>query len=364
MNKVYIWQQELWCQLMQSGKFGGYALLLKGRCGIGKFEFARQFAKSLLCKNPSIDRKACGSCPSCGWFEQGGHPNFYQVEPDALSGLSDDVALGLDVEGSASTSSTKLKKKPSQQISVDQIRALNDFINLSGNQDGCKIILIHPAETMNLAAGNALLKKLEEPPPNVLFILVTHRPQHLLPTIRSRCQQMTMPNPDIATATDWLKQQGIKDPDVCLAAAGFAPLSALLFNDSEYIAQHEAFIKQISMPEDLNPIILAEKLQQSDLSAVVSWLQKWCYDLLSFQLTGKIRYHLSRRSAIESLVINMNTKALVTYSRSLISTQQLSHHPLNSRLFLEEVLFAYIFLANKRKGISWTKPLSRRNIPT
>lgn len=347
MNKVYIWQEELWRKLMQSGAFSGYAMLLKGRSGIGKLEFARNLAKSLLCKNPSADREACGSCPSCGWFEQSGHPNFYQIEPDALSGLSDDVATGSVLDENTNTVSTKLKKKSSQQIGVNQIRALTDFVNLTGNQKGCRIILIHPAEALNLAAGNALLKKLEEPPSNVLFILVTHRPQQLLPTIRSRCQQINMPIPDVATAADWLKQQGIDDPETCLAAAGFAPLSAVIFNNNEYVARHNAFIEQISEPEKLNPLVLSEKLQQSDLPTVVTWLQKWCYDLLSFQLTGKIRYHLSQSNAIGTLVTIIDTKALVTYSRSLTATQRLARHPLNSRLFLEELLFSYISLVNK-----------------
>ncbi len=345
MYKVYLWQQEIWQRLLQSRRFGGHALLLKGKQGIGKFEFARNLANYLLCSNPTAQHEACGNCSSCTWFEQGTHPNFYQIEPEALVGSSGQTTEKKGVVDGVITSKTK--KKPSQQISVEQIRLLTDFVYMSGHQDGYKIILIHPAEAMNLAAASALLKKLEEPPEKVLFILLTHRPQQLLPTIRSRCQQIVMPVPDTVTATEWLKQQeGIRDPETCLAAAGFAPLSALLLSEDDYVARHEQFIEQISVPHHLNPIQLAEVMRHWELPTVINWLQKWCYDLVSFRTTGKIRYYLSHFTVIEALASQINLKALIAYSRSLITAQQLSHHPLNARLFLEEILFLYIQIEN------------------
>ena len=177
MSDIYSWQQDIWKRLFQRSSLSSYALLLKGRQGTGKFAFARNLTAALLCENPLGNDESCGICSSCRWLAAGEHPNFYQIEPEALSGVSTETS-------STDTAATKVKKKPSQQIGVDQIRALTDFVNLSGHQQGYKIILIHPAEAMNLAAANALLKKLEEPPPGVIFILVTHRIQQLLPTIR------------------------------------------------------------------------------------------------------------------------------------------------------------------------------------
>jgi len=340
MSNVYSWQQDIWKRLIQRSNLSSYALLLNGRQGIGKLAFARNLAAAMLCQKPLSNKETCGGCASCRWLASGEHPNFYQIQPEALSGQ---VTEAPSVEEGA----TKAKKKPSQQISVDQIRGLTDFVNLSAHQHGYKIILIHPAEAMNLSASNALLKKLEEPPAGVVFILVSHRIQQLLPTIRSRCQLITMPMPDVATAEEWLTQQGVDNPSACLAAASFAPLSALAFNDPDYIAQHDLFLEQISAPATLNPISLAEKLQRADLPTVVSWQQKWCYDLLSFSTTGKIRYHSSRQAAIKALATTINTKALVSYSRSLLSSQQLSRHPLNARLFLEEMLLTYAMLVQR-----------------
>lgn len=342
MNSIYSWQHKLWQKLTQNHQSGAHALLLKGKAGIGKLDFALNLAKFRLCENPPSSGEACGACLSCGWFEQGGHPDFYQVAPETSSNLSSEIAP--TTGNGESVGAIKSKKKPNQQINIAQIRALSDFVYMTGHQRGQRIVLICPAETMNAAAANALLKKLEEPPRHVLFILVAHRPQHLPATIRSRCQLINMPIPDITQATRWLTRQGVNKPEACLAAASFAPLLALTFNEQSYVAQHDAFIEQISAPQNIRPIELAEKMQQSDLPTVVSWMQKWCYDLLSFCLTGNIRYHLSKVVAIQTLAATIDSKALVTFLRSLLSAQQLSRHPLNSRLFLEELLFSYVAL--------------------
>ena len=365
MNNIYSWQKEAWRRLAQdvqgSRRSSVHALLLRGRKGLGKLAFGRYLAKSRLCEHPSAEGEACQTCASCRWFEQGSHPDYRLIEPEAISAPStmtmagspddngddgSDIGLG-STPGSASGATTeasgaKSRKKPSKQISVTQIRDLADFINISSHQNGYKIILLHPAETMNAAAANALLKNLEEPPPRTLFILVTHHAQYLLPTIRSRCLQVAMPVPDPATAIAWLQQQGIKDPEACLASAGYAPLLALEFNDDDYLERHGDFIGQISTLADLSPIALAEELQKSDLPTVVNWMQKWCYDLMSFRTTGKVRYHLDRLAAIKLLAPGIEPRSLATYSRTLADAQRLASHPLNTRLFLEELLFSYV----------------------
>ena len=339
MGDIYSWQQKIWQKLAHSEEFRGHALLLKGKKGIGKYEFARHLAKSWLCTASTAERKACGECLSCGWFEQNGHPNFYQVVPEALSINLGEPSEKQDSEEKSNNSATK--KNASQQISIEQIRRLTDFVYMTGHQNGYKIILIYPAEAMNSAAANALLKKLEEPPENVLFILVTHQAQHLLPTIRSRCQQIAMPVPDVETAVAWLKQHHVNDPQASLAAAGFSPLSALLFDQGENAAQHEQFIQQISNPNRLDPLSLAEALQQTNLSVVVSWLQKWCYDLVSYRTTGKIRYYLNQVTTIQALSGQIALLECTRFTRALNSKQRLSHHPLNPRLFLEEMFIDY-----------------------
>jgi len=345
MREIFPWQQAFWQKLLHSRRFWGHALLLKGKQGIGKYDFARRLAQSLLCTEPAAGQQACGRCASCGWFEQGGHPNFYQVVPEAFSAVAGESA---EKEESDEKSGAAPKKSASQQIGIEQIRKLNDFVYLTGHQGGYKIVLIYPAEAMNTAAANALLKKLEEPPPDVLFILVTHQAQHLLPTIRSRCQQLAMPLPDIAASVAWLRQQGVNDPEECLAVAGYAPLSALLLAQGGDAANFEQFVRHVADPKRLDPLLLAEALQQSSLPAIVNWLQKWCYDLISYRTTGKVRYFLKQLPTIQTLSNQLNPLACGAFARELNNKQKLAHHPLNPRLFLEDLFIAYAAMMQQR----------------
>jgi len=87
-------------------------------------------------------------------------------------------------------------------------------LSLSSHQnDGLRIVLIHPAEALNAASANALLKMLEEPMPDVLFILITHQLQRLLPTIISRCQKVKMPSPTEAEALAWLNMHEVSQAE-------------------------------------------------------------------------------------------------------------------------------------------------------
>ncbi|MES2502079.1 MAG: DNA polymerase III subunit delta', partial [Pseudomonadota bacterium] len=126
-----------------------HALLLRGSAGIGKQDFALELARSLLCKAP-IETHACGECTSCLWFKEMHHPDFRLISPE-------------DAESSEDVPKKKTAKK--SQISVAQIRQLIDYLSLSQHQaSGYRVILISPAETLNIASANALLKMLEEPP--------------------------------------------------------------------------------------------------------------------------------------------------------------------------------------------------------
>ncbi len=343
MADIFIWQQNLWQKLTKGAELPGHALLLKGKKGIGKYHFARCLAQFLLCREPLPTqegrKKACGHCPGCGWFEHGSHPNFHAVLPEALT--AETTEAGQKEDQAEKNTETGAKKSASQQIGIDQIRKLNDFVYLSGHQEGYKIVLIYPAAAMNPAAANALLKKLEEPPPHVMFLLVTHQAQHLLPTIRSRCQSIAMPIPDIATSVAWLTQHNVTDPEASLAAAGFSPLSALLFNEAQQAGYYDQFIKLICNAKRWDPVVIAAAMPQTDVALTVTWLQQWCYDLISYRSTGKIRYFLNHVTAIKAVSARMDLHACLAYQRILNTRQQLSRHPLNARLFLEELFIEY-----------------------
>jgi len=322
---VYPWQQTDWKRLQDLRKRPVHALLFKGAQGIGKFDLALGYARSLLCERSEADGFACGSCPSCHWFEQGSHPDFRLLQPETLSQDGDEKEAG---------------KKPSKQISVDQVRSLADFFGMSAHQGGRRVVVIHPAEAMNQNAANALLKNLEEPPQGVLFILVTHKPQQLLPTILSRCLAVALPAPDAASAANWLAEQGVANPETALAASGYAPLHALLLDELGSEARIR-LLRAVRQPNTLDVFALAEALQKTELVLVVQWLQQWCYDLISMKLAGSLRYHLGDEATIGKLVEPVKPLNLARLQKYLQSAKREAQHTLNPKLFVESLLISY-----------------------
>jgi len=326
MEEIYPWQKNDWARLRELHKRPAHGLLFKGSKGIGKLDLAINFAQSLLCQQPDESGFACGKCPSCHWFEQDSHPDFRFLQPEVLS---------LDGE------ETESGKKPGKQISVDQIRGLADFIGMSAHQGGRRVIVIHPAESMNVNAANALLKNLEEPPQGLLFILVSHKPQQLLPTILSRCLSFALPAPDAESATRWLAVQGVKNPAEALATSGFAPLQAVQLDEQLGSEERDKLLRAVRQPAALDVFALAEALQKTEQVLVVQWLQQWCYDLSSMKLAGKLRYHPGEEAAISNLVEPVTPLNLARLQRHLQTAKREAQHTLNPKLFFESLLLAY-----------------------
>ena len=331
MKDIYPWQKNDWTRLQELRKRPLHGLLFKGTKGIGKLDLAMNFAQSLLCQHPDKSDFACGKCPSCHWFEQESHPDFRLLQPEVLS---------LDGEETDDFKSAS-GKKPSKQISVDQIRGLADFFGMSAHQGGRRVIVIHPAETMNTSAANALLKSLEEPPQGLLFILVSHKPQQLLPTILSRCLSFALPAPDAASAISWLKEQGVKDPAEALAASGFAPLQAVQLDEQLGSEERGKLLRAVRQPAALDVFALAEALQKTEQVLVVQWLQQWCCDLSSMKLAGKLRYHPGEEATIKKLVEPVAPLNLARLQKHLQTAKREARHTLNPKLFFESLLLAY-----------------------
>ncbi|MGA7748925.1 MAG: DNA polymerase III subunit delta' [Gallionella sp.] len=326
MKVIYPWQKNDWARLQELRKRPAHGLLFKGAKGIGKLNLAINFAQSLLCQKPDESAFACGKCPSCHWFEQGTHPDYRLLQPEALS---------LDGEESESG------KKPSKQVSVDQVRGLADFFGMSAHQGGRRVIVIHPAEAMNANAANALLKNLEEPPPGLLFILVSHKPQQLLPTILSRCLSFALPAPDGESATRWLAEQGVKNPSDALAVSGFAPLQAVQLDEQLGSEERDKLLRAVRQPAALDVFALAEALQKTEQVLVVQWLQQWCYDLSSMKLAGKLRYHPGEEVVIKKLIGPIAPLNLARLQKHLQTAKREAQHTLNPKLFFESLLLAY-----------------------
>ena len=259
------WQEHFWEQLVSRKSLGQlpHGLLLRGAQGTGKGQFGLALAQLMLCAEPS-GNVACGRCKSCQLLKVGSHPDILMVEPEEVG----------------------------KAIKIEQIRQVLEFSSKSAQFGGYRVILISPAEAMNVNASNALLKCLEEPGKDTLLILVSHQISGVLATIRSRCQSLDFPIPDSALALPWL-QNIISDQDKAqqlLQVANGAPLTAVQLNDRDWLKERDVIAKSWSSVflGQLDPVKAAEMWQGYALSEVLGWLIGWFIDYHRFCAAGEV----------------------------------------------------------------------------
>lgn len=307
-----------------------HALLIHGRDGIGMLELARALAQSLLCES-GRGGVACGVCPACGWFREGNHPDFREVRPEVL----DEAEERADEAGDG-----EKDDKRSLFIKIDQIRALADFMMLTTHRDGMRVLVLHPVEAMKAEAANSLLKTLEEPPPKTLIILVTARMGRLLATIKSRCRKLPAPVPSRKQSLEWLKAQGVQQPENALASAGGAPLDAAQFAEAEYQSARAKFVRALAGKQS-DMLACAQAFEKSGVADPLVWLHTWVYDLLLGANALPPSYFPDQSEALQRIAKTAEPKKLHRYESSLREARRLVHHPLNPRLFLEQLLISY-----------------------
>ncbi|GLQ87008.1 DNA polymerase III subunit delta' [Dyella flagellata] len=218
------WHVEHWARLQARRQRDAlpHALLLCGPQGLGKRDFLRRFVRGLLCQHPH-EGDACGTCRSCLLFDAGTHPDYV-----ALS-------YGLRKDG-----------VQRQDIVVDQIRELSARLATASQFGGWQIASIDPADAMNHAAANALLKTLEEPATQTMLVLVADAPWRMPATIRSRCQRIDFQLPKQEVSLAWLQEAGVRDAEVALAAASGNPGLARLWAEQNALAKRQEVRKDLA----------------------------------------------------------------------------------------------------------------------
>ena len=250
---IYPWQQASWDNLSKGRQQGRtpHALLLVGPEFCGKFDFARSLAKSLLCESrDKVSQLACNDCKSCSLFEAESHPDYTSVQ---------------------------LAEKKSQ-IVVEQIRRLNDFVSLSRSYEGSRVVIISPVERLNINAANSLLKTLEEPPEKTVLILVSSNPSELIPTIRSRCQTLHLPQPTHEQASQWLvRQNPTNDPAELLIASAGKPMLAIQLDDGDRLASRKQLATDILklLRGNLSLVSVAKNWEKIPKADLLDWQLQW-----------------------------------------------------------------------------------------
>lgn len=308
-------------------------MLLSGAAGIGKEHLANAFAKSLLCERSATNGMPCGSCEACHWFELDTHPDLRRLRPSALeTAASDD----------------KPEKRGSFEITIDQVRALEEFLQVGGHRQGRRIVIVNPAEAMNRSTANALLKSLEEPGEGVHFILISSRADELLPTIRSRCQRIPVPSLNVDTARSCLADLGIGKVEL-LALSGGAPFAAMRFASPDFDSLLETCLLALRSGPKLDPVSASQQIEAAlpkagkggELRQLVDWLQRWVHDLACQFAGAQPRFFPGETKSLAQLASVTSAVHVSKYNRLLVQYKKLSEHTLNTRLFLHELVMDY-----------------------
>lgn len=197
-----------------------HAVLLCGPAGIGKATLAFRLALHLLNHPRSTDAPEALTLPDPASpvfraVAQAAHPSVMH-----LTRPFDDRS-----------------KKFKTVLSVDEVRKVGRFLSMTAHDGGWRVVIVDPADDLNTAAANALLKNLEEPPPRTLFVLTAHQPGRLLPTIRSRCQLLALSPLADEEVVGALSRLGLALPpgaaerDALLARAGGSVRAAIMLTE-------------------------------------------------------------------------------------------------------------------------------------
>jgi len=322
MSAPYPWLDAAWQRLLATRAHPAQALLLAGPRGVGKGALALAWAQALLCEAPLADGAACGHCPACHWFDTGGHPDFRLVTLQEKTGKEGETRMATAIE-------------------VDQAREAVDYVQLSTYRAGFRVVLVNPADSLNLASANALLKVLEEPPLNTVFVLVSDQPRRLLPTIRSRCTRLDIGLPPVDQAARWLAEQSVDDAVNLLALSGGTPLDAQRWADSGELDERHSVLEGLARPDQLDPVTLGDRWKAVSPQIWHNVAYKWLEDLLAVRLQGRVQFNRDFAEVLARLGEKVDLAKLLALAKTQANEGRTLAHPLNRTLQLEAWLIQY-----------------------
>lgn len=320
---IFPWQTKEWQILWHAARANRlpHALLFIGLSGLGKAVFADCLTHSLLCDQTAENGFYCGKCHACRLIAGRVHPNVLTIDPDGAT------------------------------IKVDQIRNINEFLNLSGLQGDYRIVIIHSAAAMNINAANALLKILEEPTPGALIILLSET-ERLPITVKSRCQRITFGVPQKSQALTWLKSElpkaFVNDANLLLSLAHGAPLKALLLaNEADTLKMRRDLLDTFYLlsQKQADPIQSVSLIQAMDVRTMIDVTLGWVIDLLQLKSNAdesSVRnkdYMTQLKTISESLTF----KKMICFMNELqqFRTYLCNGINLNKQLLIENILIRW-----------------------
>ena len=301
-----------------------HALCFAGDEGIGKRLTAVNFAKALNCRReesndlfavneePSalsgldeIDN--CGVCPSCRKIDKGNHPDVIMIAPEGDGG----------------------------QITVSVIRELQGALSYKPYEGKWKVAIIDNADRLNQSAANAFLQTLEEPSPESILILISSRPDMLIPTIRSRCQTIKFSPLPLDTMSALIEEKAKefdREQSLLLSRLSGGKLGYAL--EGDLIAQRDrsfdVLIKLLrTQDEDLWD-------SRDEMEVWFDWCQMWLRDLAVFKATGRTDFLINsdKEHEMKSIISGTALKDILKLAREIYNIRGKLNFNLNKQLTL------------------------------
>jgi DNA polymerase-3 subunit delta' len=314
---IYPWQKSSWNELFLDELRMPHAYIFYGTQTQEINKFVDELIKSILCSQPSEENFACGKCQDCLWSKIN-HPDLKIVE----------------------SSSDKDENLNSDVLNVANAREVKKFLELTSHQtNGKKIVAVYDAERLNIAASNALLKIIEEPPNDCLIIFTVNDIASLLPTITSRCRLITFPKPSIKDAKEFLSQTDNIDLIDNLQLYNNAPLQ--LINEKEMLANTNIIINELKKGNKIDLMKINNIWLDNGLVWIINLVQKWAYELLLCKLSEGHNYFPNNIKAVQELALNADLSKLLTYQISLNTIKSYAKTTVNKEINLGTVMIEY-----------------------
>ena len=319
---IFPWQKDSWQKYVEYLRCKRliHAILVSGPPAIGKMEFCLSYIQRMNCLAPVAHQLPCGVCESCHLISVGTHPDVRLVNVDKGEGA-----------------------ERFEQIKVDDIRKVSQFMSLSCQYGRYKTVCINQADRMNINAANALLKTLEEPPSGSVLFLVSDRADCLPATVKSRCQIWNFAVPDSELALQWLQEKADNPSwQSLLAASGGRPLLAWELHNSGLGDMRTAFFDHMSKfvkgQESVTEV--SRRFQNESTEKVVSWLQSWCGDLIRYRFnkSSNTFENMDMIKCLRDIAGQMDLQAMLDCMERLAEARRIARAPLNRRLLIEDML--------------------------
>lgn len=342
---IHPWNETKAATLASNLRHLPHAQLFDGPKGLGKNVFATWLAQLLLCEHPAKEGHYCGNCQGCRLLAAGTHPDLHVIQPEAIYKTSSTL---LSVYAARYAPPEKSKdSKDSSVIRIDQVRSLIESAQTRPQIGTCKVVILSPADLLNVNAANSLLKLLEEPPPDSYLILVADRPARLPATIRSRCTRLEFHTPSMNDALTWLQSRKLSGDNarLLLQLASGAPLTAFALAESNFLEQRAVMLDGMEKlaAGQTDPMACASQWKSLGTERCLLWIQCWLSDLIVFAMAaGSARLFnpdLSRR--LQALEKRLDLKQLFEFSKRVARNRSLLGGPLDEQLLLEDLLIIW-----------------------